>query len=224
MLDAVARHGGLDLDVRVEGDLETGAAPHRRGHRDRRSARRSTRRSATARASAASATPSCRWTRRARAARSTSRAGPSWSSRAPIPTRGVADFDTDLAEEFLRAVASTAKLTVHVRVEAGANAHHMVEAAFKAFARALRGRSSDRPGRDRHARPRRACCEPRVAILDYGMGNLRSVEKALEHVGADVGAHARPRARARGRRRRAARRGRVSARRWRTCARSGSTS
>jgi imidazoleglycerol-phosphate dehydratase len=50
----------------------------------------------------------------------------------------VNDFDTDLAEEFIRAVANTAKLTVHLRVEAGHNAHHMVEAAFKAFARALR--------------------------------------------------------------------------------------
>ncbi len=33
-----------------------------------------------------------------------------------------------------------------------------------------------------------------IAILDYGMGNLRSVEKALEHVGAVAGANARPRA------------------------------
>ena len=43
-----------------------------------------------------------------------------------------------LTEEFLRAVANAAKLTLHVRIEAGTNAHHMVEAAFKAFARALR--------------------------------------------------------------------------------------
>jgi imidazoleglycerol-phosphate dehydratase len=55
-----------------------------------------------------------------------------------FPEPRVADFDTDLAEEFIRAVANTSKLTVHLRVEAGANAHHMVEAAFKAFARALR--------------------------------------------------------------------------------------
>ena len=33
----------------------------------------------------------------------------------------------------------------------------------------------------------------RIAILDYGMGNLRSVEKALEHVGADGDDHLRPR-------------------------------
>jgi imidazoleglycerol-phosphate dehydratase len=55
-----------------------------------------------------------------------------------FPAERVADFDTDLAEEFLRAVANAAKLTLHVRVEAGTNAHHMVEASFKAFARALR--------------------------------------------------------------------------------------
>jgi imidazoleglycerol-phosphate dehydratase len=55
----------------------------------------------------------------------------------------VADFDTDLAEEFLRAVANAAKLTLHVQVEAGTNAHHMVEASFKAFARALRAAVED---------------------------------------------------------------------------------
>jgi imidazoleglycerol-phosphate dehydratase len=50
----------------------------------------------------------------------------------------IGDFDGDLAEEFFRAVANTAKLTLHLRLEAGSNAHHMVEALFKAFARALR--------------------------------------------------------------------------------------
>jgi imidazoleglycerol-phosphate dehydratase len=55
-----------------------------------------------------------------------------------FPAERVEDFETDLTEEFFRAVANTAKLTVHVRLEAGTNAHHMVEAAFKAFARALR--------------------------------------------------------------------------------------
>jgi imidazoleglycerol-phosphate dehydratase len=54
-----------------------------------------------------------------------------------LPEVAIADFDGDLAEEFFRAVANNAKLTLHVRVEAGTNAHHMVEAAFKAFARAL---------------------------------------------------------------------------------------
>ena len=50
----------------------------------------------------------------------------------------VGDFDTDLAEEFFRAVASAARLTLHLDLQAGTNAHHMIEACFKAFARALR--------------------------------------------------------------------------------------
>jgi len=55
-----------------------------------------------------------------------------------FPAERVESFDTDLTEEFLRAVANAAKLTLHVTVEAGTNAHHMVEVSFKAFARALR--------------------------------------------------------------------------------------
>ena len=71
----------LDLDVQVDGRPGDRPAPHRRGHRPRASARRWTRRSATARASAATATRWCRWTRRAPARRSTCRAGPSPPSR-----------------------------------------------------------------------------------------------------------------------------------------------
>ena len=63
----------------------------------------------------------------------------------------IAGFDHELAEEFFRAVATDAKLTLHVEVEAGTNAHHMIEAAFKAFARALRDGRRDRPDRDRRA-------------------------------------------------------------------------
>jgi imidazoleglycerol-phosphate dehydratase len=55
-----------------------------------------------------------------------------------LPAGAIEGFDTDLAQEFFRAVAGAAKLTLHVQIEAGTNAHHMVEAAFKAFARALR--------------------------------------------------------------------------------------
>ena len=65
-----------------------------------------------------------------------------------LPRGAIEGFDAELAEEFFRAVAGTAKLTLHVRIERGTNAHHMVEAAFKAFARALRA------GRRRRARER----------------------------------------------------------------------
>jgi imidazoleglycerol-phosphate dehydratase len=56
----------------------------------------------------------------------------------PWPERAVGDLEPDLPQEFLRAVASTAKLTLHVRVEADGNDHHVIEASFKAFALALR--------------------------------------------------------------------------------------
>jgi imidazoleglycerol-phosphate dehydratase len=57
---------------------------------------------------------------------------------ADLPQVTIAGFDSELTEEFFRSVASSAKLTLHLRVREGANAHHMIEAAFKAFARALR--------------------------------------------------------------------------------------
>jgi imidazoleglycerol-phosphate dehydratase len=55
-----------------------------------------------------------------------------------IPAATIGGFETELTEEFFRAVAANAKLTAHLRLLAGTNAHHMVEACFKAFARALR--------------------------------------------------------------------------------------
>ncbi len=56
---------------------------------------------------------------------------------AQFPTAKVGDFDTELVVEFFRALAFNAGLTLHLRVEYGANTHHMIEALFKAFARAL---------------------------------------------------------------------------------------
>ena len=57
---------------------------------------------------------------------------------ADLPRVAIADFDTELTEEFFRAVATNAKLTLHLGTRYGSNAHHMVEACFKAFARTLR--------------------------------------------------------------------------------------
>jgi len=138
MLDLLARHGRLDLDVSVTGDLQTGshhtvedtgivfgqaldralgdrAGIFRYGHAvvpmDE------------ARASAAidvSGRPFC------------SVAG------LALPPGDIAGFEHEAAEEFFRAIASSARLTLHLEIEAGTNAHHMIEACFKAFARALR--------------------------------------------------------------------------------------
>jgi imidazoleglycerol-phosphate dehydratase len=139
MLDLLARHGRLDLAVTAAGDLDTGAHHTvedvgicvgqaldaaladrsgivRYGHAvvpmDE------------ARASCAidiSGRPHVQW-------------------HAPqLPPGAIGAFDHELAEEFFRAVAAQAKLTVHLTAEAGTNAHHVIEALFKSFARALRG-------------------------------------------------------------------------------------
>lgn len=57
----------------------------------------------------------------------------------PIPTERIGTYDTQLVREFLGGLAGSAGLTLHVRRLAGINSHHIVEAAFKALARALRG-------------------------------------------------------------------------------------
>lgn len=50
----------------------------------------------------------------------------------------VGDFDTCMTEEFMRAFAMNAGITLHIRVEYGVNAHHEIEAIFKAVAHAMR--------------------------------------------------------------------------------------
>jgi imidazoleglycerol-phosphate dehydratase len=65
---------------------------------------------------------------------------------ADLPPVSIAGFDAELAEEFFRAVATNAKLTVHLGTRYGSNAHHMIEACFKAFARALREAVQIDPG------------------------------------------------------------------------------
>ena len=55
-----------------------------------------------------------------------------------IPTEKVGDFDTELCEEFWRAFARDAGITLHLRQLAGKNSHHIIEGAFKAVARSLR--------------------------------------------------------------------------------------
>jgi imidazoleglycerol-phosphate dehydratase len=54
-----------------------------------------------------------------------------------LPPGAIGNFDHELAEEFFRALAANAKLTLHLTIERGTNAHHMIEALFKAAARAL---------------------------------------------------------------------------------------
>ena len=63
----------------------------------------------------------------------------------PPTWQKVGDFDVALVPEFFRALATHAGLTVHVDLLRGQNAHHVVEAVFKAAARALRDATAPDP-------------------------------------------------------------------------------
>ena len=137
LLDALARHGGFDLDVETRGDLETG--PHHTVEDTGIALGQALDRALGDRAGVVRFGQALVPMDEALASCAVDLSGRPFTAFSPeLPAVAIGDFDADLAEEFLRAVASAAKLTVHVRIEAGANAHHMVEAAFKAFARALR--------------------------------------------------------------------------------------
>ena len=57
--------------------------------------------------------------------------------RLDLPTEKVGDFDSQLAREFFLAVASNAGMSLHLVQQSGENTHHILESAFKSFARAL---------------------------------------------------------------------------------------
>jgi imidazoleglycerol-phosphate dehydratase len=137
MLDLLARHGRLDLEVQATGDLETGA--HHTVEDTGLSFGSALDRALGDRTGIARYGHAIVPMDEARATCAIDISGRPllvWS--ADLPPGAIAGFDHELAEEFFRAVSSTAKLTLHVSVDTGSNAHHMIEAAFKAFARALR--------------------------------------------------------------------------------------
>jgi imidazoleglycerol-phosphate dehydratase len=145
MLDALARHGALDLDVDASGDLETGA--HHTVEDVGIVLGRALDEALGDRAGIARFGHATVPMDEARASAALDISGrPLCVFEGEIPAGAIQGFDADRAEEFFRAVANTAKVTLHVRVEAGTNAHHMVEAAFKAFARALRMAVAVEPG------------------------------------------------------------------------------
>ena len=137
MLDLVARHARFDLDVRATGDLETGA--HHtvedtglclgQALDEALGDRAGIVRYGHALVPMDEALATCAIDISGR---------PYCAYSAPLPPGAIGSFDHELVEEFLRAVANAARLTLHLRVDAGTNAHHIIEAAFKAFARALR--------------------------------------------------------------------------------------
>ena len=137
MLELLARHSRIDLEVRATGDLETGAHHTTedvgivlgKALDEALGDRSGITRYGDATVPMDEALGSCAIDISGR---------PYCSFQATLPPTSIAGFDTELAEEFFRAVANNAKLTLHLQVSEGVNAHHIIEAAFKSFARALR--------------------------------------------------------------------------------------
>ncbi len=136
MLDLLARHGHMDLSVSAQGDLEAGshhtvedtgicigkaldqalgdrARIYRYGH---------------------AVVPMDE----ARANVAVDISGRGFLVfEAELPHGSIGNFEIELVQEFFQSLAVNAKLTLHITLEAGTNAHHMIEAIFKATARAL---------------------------------------------------------------------------------------
>jgi imidazoleglycerol-phosphate dehydratase len=144
MLDLLARHGRMALTVRASGDLQTGA--HHTVEDVGICIGQALDRALGDRAGI------CRYGQatvpmdesRASCAIDISGRG-LLAFDASLPPGAIGDFDYQLAEEFFRALAANARLTLHLTVEAGTNAHHIIEALFKACARALRAATAVDP-------------------------------------------------------------------------------
>ncbi|HEY2282498.1 MAG TPA: imidazoleglycerol-phosphate dehydratase HisB [Solirubrobacteraceae bacterium] len=137
MLDLLARHGRLGLDVKVSGDLQTGS--HHTVEDTAIVLGQALDRALGDRAGIVRYGQATIPMDEARAGCAIDISGrPLVVFEAHLPPGATGGFEHELTEEFFRALANAAKLTLHLRVEVGTNAHHMIEAAFKAFARALR--------------------------------------------------------------------------------------
>jgi imidazoleglycerol-phosphate dehydratase len=137
MLDLLARHGRLDLAVAASGDLQTGA--HHTVEDVGICFGQALDRALGDRAGIVRYGAATIPMDEARASCAIDVSGRAYCAiEADLPPGSIGNFDHELAEEFFRAVANNAKLTLHVTVEAGTNVHHLIEAVFKAFARALR--------------------------------------------------------------------------------------
>jgi imidazoleglycerol-phosphate dehydratase len=64
-----------------------------------------------------------------------------------FPTERIGTYETQLVEHFFQSLVNTSGMTLHIRQLAGKNSHHIVEATFKAFARALRQATEPDPRR-----------------------------------------------------------------------------
>ena len=118
MLEGFKKHGFFDLDCKVKGDLQVDAVGDKVGikrygsfmlHMD-------------------DALCLCAIDLSGR---------PYFSYECDIKAPMVGDFDTELVREFFYAISYAGAMNLHIKMLSGTNAHHMIEAMFKAFAKAL---------------------------------------------------------------------------------------
>ena len=137
MLDLLARHGRLDLTVSATGDLQTGA--HHTVEDVGICIGQALDQALGDRAGISRYGQATVPMDESRASCAIDISGRGFCAfEADLPAGSIGNFDHELTEEFFRALAINAKLTLHLTIETGTNAHHEIEAAFKALARALR--------------------------------------------------------------------------------------
>lgn len=137
MLDQIARHGGLDLTVRTRGDLEVDS--HHsvedtslalgQALREALGDKAGVQRYGNAMIPLDEALAMCVVDLSGR---------PYLVHEEPELVELIGSYDTTLTRHIFESIVATANITLHLRVMSGRNAHHIVEAQFKAFARALR--------------------------------------------------------------------------------------
>ena len=191
MLTALAKHSLIDLEVDQHRRPAHRRPPHRRGHRDRARPGDPDRARRQGRASAGSATPWCRWTRRWPRRWWTSPAGR--TACIPVSRRagvradrrwasGSVPYTGSLTRHVLETLAFHAHLCLHVTLLAGRDPHHIVECQFKAVARALRDAMAMDPRVAGRAEHQGSACDP-----SRGRPGLRLGQSALRRAGRGPG-------------------------------------
>jgi imidazoleglycerol-phosphate dehydratase len=136
MLELLAHHGPLDLEVRATGDLQTGS--HHTVEDVGIALGSAIAQAAGDKSGIARYGTVHLPMDEALALVSLDLSGrPYLGYEVPVSSALIGGFETDLALEFFQAVSANARLTLHVRLLSGTNPHHVIEAVFKGFGRAL---------------------------------------------------------------------------------------
>ena len=137
MMDQIARHGGLDLTIRTKGDLEVDA--HHTVEDTSLAFGQALREALGDKAGVARYGNAMIPLDESLALAVVDLSGrPYLVHEEPELIELIGSYDTTLTRHIFESIVATAQITLHVKVMSGRNAHHIVEAQFKAFARALR--------------------------------------------------------------------------------------